>query len=219
MELPDGSAEYTVNLLKGFVFRSWMDYLTFGRYGTGGWASPDGTINCIEQAYDLESERFRVSLLKHEAQHTVDRKRFPQITPAELEYRAKLVELHFLRATRGCCKSSCRKRTRANRTTVTRSPPQGSDESLQIRTKRCFRAFRRGRWSYSARIRGNWRKSTGKAGTTRTGKLYESGECRMDEWTRPLRTGLRDLRSPVDGAQRRADHAGHAPLPCLTHGP
>ena len=95
VELPDGSAEYTVNLLKGFVFRSWMDYLTFGRYGTGGWASPDGTINCIEQAYDLESERFRVSLLKHEAQHTVDRKRFPQITPAELEYRAKLVELHF----------------------------------------------------------------------------------------------------------------------------
>ena len=93
VELPDGTAEYTVNILKGFVFRSWMDYLTFGRYGTGGWASPDGTINCIEQAYDLESERFRVSLLKHEAQHTVDRKRFPQITPAELEYRAKLVEL------------------------------------------------------------------------------------------------------------------------------
>ena len=95
IELPEGVEQYTVNILKGFVFRSWMDYLTFGRYGTGGWASPDGTINCIEQAYDLESERFRVSLLKHEAQHTVDRKRFPQITPAELEYRAKLVELHF----------------------------------------------------------------------------------------------------------------------------
>lgn len=63
VELPDGTAEYTVNILKGFVFRSWMDYLTFGRYGTGGWASPDGTINCIEQAYDFESERFLVSLL------------------------------------------------------------------------------------------------------------------------------------------------------------
>ena len=97
VELPDGTAEYTVNILKGFVFRSWMDYLTFGRYGTGGWASPDGTINCIEQAYDFESERFLVSLLKHEAQHTVDMKRFPGITPAELEYRAKLVELHY------CC--------------------------------------------------------------------------------------------------------------------
>ena len=95
VELPDGTAEYTVNILKGFVFRSWMDYLTFGRYGTGGWASPDGTINCVEQAYDLESERFLVSLLKHEAQHAMDMKRFPKITPAELEYRAKLVELHY----------------------------------------------------------------------------------------------------------------------------
>ena len=95
VELPGGTAEYTVNILKGFVSRSWMDYLTFGRYGTGGWASPDGTINCIEQAYDFESERFLVSLLKHEAQHTVDMKQFPGITPAELEYRAKLVELHY----------------------------------------------------------------------------------------------------------------------------
>ena len=95
VELPDGTAEYTVNILKGFVFRSWMDYLTFGQFGTGGWSSPDGTINCIEQAYDFESERFLVSLLKHEAQHTVDMKQFPGITPAELEYRAKLVELHY----------------------------------------------------------------------------------------------------------------------------
>ena len=95
VELPGGTAEYSVNILKGFVFRSWMDYLTFGRYGTGGWASPDGTINCIEQAYDFESERFLISLLKHEAQHTVDMKKFPEITPAELEYRAKLVELHY----------------------------------------------------------------------------------------------------------------------------
>ena len=95
VELPGGTAEYTVNILKGFVFRSWMDYLTFGRFGTGGWASPDGTINCIAQAYDFESERFLVSLLRHEAQHTVDMKQFPAITPAELEYRAKLVELHY----------------------------------------------------------------------------------------------------------------------------
>lgn len=96
VELPSGTAEYTVNILKGFVFRSWMDYLSFGKVGTGGWASgKDGTINCIEQAYDFESERFLVSLLKHEAQHTVDMKQFPGITPSEQEYRAKLVELHY----------------------------------------------------------------------------------------------------------------------------
>ena len=91
VELPGGTAEYAVNILKGFVFRSWMDYLTFGRYGTGGWASPDGTINCIEQAYDFESERFLVSLLKHEAQHTVDMKQLPGISPVELAYRENLV--------------------------------------------------------------------------------------------------------------------------------
>lgn len=95
VELPDGTAEYTVNVLSGFVFRGWMDYLTFGRFGTGGWASPDGTINCVGQAYVFESERFLVSLLKHEAQHAVDMKQFPEITPAELEYRAKLVELYY----------------------------------------------------------------------------------------------------------------------------
>lgn len=95
VDLPGGTAEYKVNILKGFVFRSWMDYLTFGRFGTGGWASPDGTINCIEMAYDFNSERFLVSLLKHEAQHTVDMKSFPGILTAELEYRAKLVELHY----------------------------------------------------------------------------------------------------------------------------
>ncbi|MGN1164786.1 MAG: hypothetical protein ACI4S4_08300, partial [Candidatus Ornithospirochaeta sp.] len=79
----------------GFVFRSWMDYLTFGRFGTRGWPSPDGTINCIEKAYDFESDRFLISLLKHEAQHTVDMREYPGINAEELEYRAKLVELHY----------------------------------------------------------------------------------------------------------------------------
>lgn len=95
VELPDGVVEYTINILRGFVFRGWMDYLTFGRYGTGGWTLPDGTINCVEQAYDFKSERFLVSFLKHEAQHSMDIKQFPQITPAELEYRAKLVEIYY----------------------------------------------------------------------------------------------------------------------------
>ena len=81
IELPEGVEQYTVNILKGFVFRSWMDYLTFGKYGTGGWASEDGTIQCIESAYDFESEKFTVSLLKHEAQHAKDLKEYPDITP------------------------------------------------------------------------------------------------------------------------------------------
>ncbi len=95
VELPGGTRPYTVNILRGFIMRSWMDYLTFGQFGTGGWASPDGTINCIETEYDFESERFRISLLKHEAQHAEDFRSWPSITPTELEYRAKLVELIY----------------------------------------------------------------------------------------------------------------------------
>lgn len=95
VELPDEAAEYTVNILRGFIFRSWMDYLTFGKHGTGGWASKDGIINCVEQAYDFESDSFQISFLKHEAQHASDMRRFPAITAPELEYRAKLVELIY----------------------------------------------------------------------------------------------------------------------------
>ena len=95
VELPCGIRQYTVNILRGFVMRSWMDYVSFGKIGTGGWAGVDGTINCVEQAYDFESDSFRVSLLKHEAQHVEDMAKWPDITPAELEYRAKLVELIY----------------------------------------------------------------------------------------------------------------------------
>ncbi len=99
VELTDTVSQYTVNILSGFIFRSWMAYLTFGVKGTGGWASPDGTINCVEEAYDFESEKFKVSLLKHEAQHSEDLRRWPEMKPHDLEYRAKLVELIFTEET------------------------------------------------------------------------------------------------------------------------
>lgn len=35
-----------------------MDYLTFGRYARRLGLARTARINCIEQAYDLESERF-----------------------------------------------------------------------------------------------------------------------------------------------------------------
>lgn len=99
VELPETTSTYRVNMLRGFVMRSWMDYLTFGEKGTGGWTAPDGTINCVENAYDITGEQFQVSLLKHEAQHAEDCKRWPNIQPHELEYRAKLVELIYAKET------------------------------------------------------------------------------------------------------------------------
>lgn len=95
VELPEVVQEYAVKLLDGFVMESWMNYLTFGRTGTGGWSNGDGLIHCVKYCWDLDSESFRVSLLKHEAQHAADQAKYPGISSADLEYRAKLVELIY----------------------------------------------------------------------------------------------------------------------------
>lgn len=95
VELPEGTQDYAVKLLDGFIMKSWLDYISFGETGTGGWSNGDGLIHCVRSSYDLTSEDFRVSLLKHEAQHAMDQARYPGITNEELEYRAKLVELIY----------------------------------------------------------------------------------------------------------------------------
>ena len=95
VELPGGTTQYTVNLLDGFLSKGWLDYLSFGAAGTGGWCNGDGPIHCVRDSYDLDSEAFRVSLLKHEAQHAADLAVWPGMSPEDLEYRAKLVELIY----------------------------------------------------------------------------------------------------------------------------
>lgn len=95
VELPDGIQTYTVKMLDGFITKSWLDYLSFGEISTGGWTDDAGIINCVKAAYDFESENFRVSLLKHEAQHARDLTVYQKISSEDLEYRAKLVELIY----------------------------------------------------------------------------------------------------------------------------
>jgi hypothetical protein len=80
VELPDGIQQYTVKLMDGFVVKSWLDYLSFGKVSTGGWTDADGIINCVKSSYDFDSEDFRVSLLKHEAQHARDLSLQPNMT-------------------------------------------------------------------------------------------------------------------------------------------
>lgn len=95
VELPDGHQEYSVNLLDGFIMNSWLNYVSLGKIGTGGWTDGDGIIHCVKASYDFESENFRISLLKHEAQHVADLEAAPHMSSADLEYRAKLVELMY----------------------------------------------------------------------------------------------------------------------------
>lgn len=102
--------EVPVYFLGKFISYDWQGFGTFGRSRTGGWATSDALF-CIEKGYDLDSEHFKVSYLKHEGQHFDDYHRFKALGPdstdedypagvngnlwksSTLEFRAKLVEL------------------------------------------------------------------------------------------------------------------------------
>ncbi|MEP6677574.1 MAG: hypothetical protein ABJA78_20605 [Ferruginibacter sp.] len=81
-----------VIFMNDFITLGWEEYATLGRYYPGGWAT-SGALYCVRSAYDLKSENFLVSYLAHESRHFADYKLFPKLTSADLEYRAKLVEL------------------------------------------------------------------------------------------------------------------------------
>lgn len=84
-----------------FLIRGWLHWQTYGSQGAGGWYQQDNPdwadgLYCVAERYPepLEENRsFQVSLLGHEAQHVADHRAFPGLSSAELEYRAKLVEL------------------------------------------------------------------------------------------------------------------------------
>ena len=56
--------------------------------------SDDGAYY-FKDKYDIDSDEFQISLLKHEGQHFHDLKNNPKMSSGELEYRAKLVELIY----------------------------------------------------------------------------------------------------------------------------
>lgn len=97
IELPDEHYDMTVNMMEGFVSRSWLDYLSFGKIGTGGWAKEEGQLYCVKECYidKMDTPSFQISYLKHEAQHAVDKMNYEALDSVVLEYRAKLVELIY----------------------------------------------------------------------------------------------------------------------------
>ncbi len=94
IELTDGIYDVDVNFLDGFVSYGWMNFASFGMTSAGGWAKKDG-LYCVCGSYDMNSERYRLSFLKHEARHYVDFKLYPELKAPDLEYRGKLTELAF----------------------------------------------------------------------------------------------------------------------------
>ena len=94
VELTDGTYEVNLNYVDDFISYGWSNFATFGMASTGGWAKTDG-LYCIRRHYDLDSEKFRLSFLKHEARHFADYELYPELQPSDLEYRGKLTELAY----------------------------------------------------------------------------------------------------------------------------
>lgn len=94
IDLTDGAYDVDINFLEGFVSYGWLNFGSFGMTSAGGWAKKDG-LYCVCESYDLSSERYLLSFLKHEARHYVDFKLYPELKAPDLEYRGKLTELAF----------------------------------------------------------------------------------------------------------------------------
>lgn len=90
--LSGGVQPVMVYFLEDFVSRGWVHFATFGQASAGGWTTEKG-LYAIRESYDLDSEKFRISYLKHEARHFADKGRYPELQAADMEYRAKLEEL------------------------------------------------------------------------------------------------------------------------------
>ena len=97
VELPDSSQKVTVYFISDFLMLSWMHFATMGNHYAGGWAASEGLyyVDAGSEHIDVNSAKFQVWFLKHEAQHLSDYKRFPNLNARNLEYRAKLIELIY----------------------------------------------------------------------------------------------------------------------------
>lgn len=91
----DQEVKTPIVFMDGFITLGWEEYATLGRAYPGGWANKN-SLNCVKKAYELDSEDFLIRYLCHEGRHFLDYQLFPDITGADLEYRAKLTELSLL---------------------------------------------------------------------------------------------------------------------------
>ena len=96
VELPNGKIATTVVFIDGFILKGYSSYATMESSETGGWAAKEESLlYCNANRYNVNSENFKVSFLKHESIHFVDLNKYPKLSSADLEYRAKLVELIY----------------------------------------------------------------------------------------------------------------------------
>lgn len=94
--LPTDTVNTTVVFIERYHINGYDDFATLGDTQVGGWAIKESaTLYCNQGTYDLNSEEFEVSYLKHESLHFTDLNNYPNLRSADLEYRSKLVELMY----------------------------------------------------------------------------------------------------------------------------
>ncbi|MCL1995926.1 MAG: hypothetical protein FWG63_06960 [Defluviitaleaceae bacterium] len=94
VEIPEGKVDVNLYAIEEVITRGWLDYLSLGKTGVGGWATKND-ICYFKDKYENTPDEFQISLLKHEAQHVFDQRKYPKMKSVDLEYRAKLVELIY----------------------------------------------------------------------------------------------------------------------------
>jgi hypothetical protein len=94
--LPNDTIYSTVVFIESYHINGYDNYASLGSSSVGGWAIKESaTLYCNKSDYDLTSEHFTVSYLKHESLHFTDLNNYPNLSAADLEYRAKLIELMY----------------------------------------------------------------------------------------------------------------------------
>lgn len=95
VELTDSVEMVPVTYLEDWLVGGWLYYATLDVSRAGGWATTEGLF-VVSEGYDsLEGEAFQISFLKHETRHFADASKYPKLSSADREYRAKLTELVY----------------------------------------------------------------------------------------------------------------------------
>lgn len=94
--LPKDTVKTTVVFIESYHINGYDEFATFGDSQVGGWAIKESAkLYCNKGTYDLNSEIFEVSYLKHESLHFTDLNNYPNLSSADLEYRSKVIELMY----------------------------------------------------------------------------------------------------------------------------
>jgi hypothetical protein len=172
--LPKDTVKTTVVFIESYHINGYDEFATFGDTQVGGWAVKESaTLYCNKGTYDLNSETFEVSFLKHESLHFTDLNNYPNLSAADLEYRSKVIELMYcteatIYDTIGLFMSG------ANKVDRTNSHPYANYVLIQNLSKMLFNSDYESDYA-------NWKKIPAKKINDAATQLFIKSEATLDQ--------------------------------------